>query len=194
MSNLTTFRPTFLYIKQHKVTGLKYFGKTHQNPERYKGSGMYWKDHCKKHGYDIETVWYQLFLDADTIKEVALNFSHQNDIVNSSEWANLVEENGINSGRGRWTQEQRKAARGVLKTEEHKKKISEKLTGENNPMFGKTVSQDTRIKMKESHAKNKTLIECPHCGKVGSNRGAMMLRHFDRCPHHYRIAAVANIK
>ena len=117
MSNLTTFRPTFLYIKQHKVTGLKYFGKTHQNPERYKGSGMYWKDHCKKHGYDIETVWYQLFLDADTIKEVALNFSHQNDIVNSSEWANLVEENGINSGRGRWTQEQRKAARGVLKTE-----------------------------------------------------------------------------
>ena len=40
----------YLYVKQHSVTGLKYFGRTEcKNPFRYKGSGSYWKKHLKKH-------------------------------------------------------------------------------------------------------------------------------------------------
>jgi hypothetical protein len=35
--NQEPFKPTWLYIKQHTVTGLKYFGKTTRNPEKYKG-------------------------------------------------------------------------------------------------------------------------------------------------------------
>lgn len=34
----------------------------------------------------------------DKVKDVALQFSEDNDIVNSSEWANLKEENGIDGG------------------------------------------------------------------------------------------------
>lgn len=44
------FRPTFLYIKQHTITGKLYFGKTSKNLDKmlsYKGSGKYWLDHIK---------------------------------------------------------------------------------------------------------------------------------------------------
>ena len=37
-------KPTYLYVKQHNKTGLKYFGKTtKKDPLKYKGSGLYWK-------------------------------------------------------------------------------------------------------------------------------------------------------
>jgi len=89
------FTPTWLYIKQHNITGLKYFGKTTKDPLLYKGSGKYWKDHIKKHGNDISTVWTELFTDKQKLTEYALHFSKQHSIVESREWANLIDENGI---------------------------------------------------------------------------------------------------
>ena len=51
----------YLYVKQHSITGLKYFGKTTKiDPFLYKGSGKYWQRHIKKYGKNfIETleVW-----------------------------------------------------------------------------------------------------------------------------------------
>jgi len=38
-----------LYVKQHSITKLKYFGKTIQDPIKYSGSGVHWKKHLKKH-------------------------------------------------------------------------------------------------------------------------------------------------
>lgn len=38
-----TFEPTYLYIKQHSITGKLYFGKTVKNPEKYNGSGSPWR-------------------------------------------------------------------------------------------------------------------------------------------------------
>jgi hypothetical protein len=47
----------YLYVKQHKITKLKYFGKTtRSDPHRYMGSGAHWRAHLKKHGKDIETL------------------------------------------------------------------------------------------------------------------------------------------
>ena len=92
---MQSFKPTFLYIKRHIVTGLLYFGKTVKNPNKYKGSGIYWKRHLQKHGSHVETLWYCLFLDAQTCSEFALLFSKNNNIVESSEWANLIDENGL---------------------------------------------------------------------------------------------------
>ena len=102
-------KPTFLYIKQHKVTGLKYFGKTtKKDPVAYLGSGKHWKRHIKKHGEHIETLWYQLFTDEQEMVEYALRFSKDNNIVKSQEWANLKEENGLDGGmeKGWWSEEQ----------------------------------------------------------------------------------------
>lgn len=94
----SNFTPTYLYIKQHKVTGKLYFGKTTKNPENYNGSGIHWKSHIKKHGSIIETLWYCLYTDEESIKNTALSFSKLWNIVESNEWLNLIEENGVDGG------------------------------------------------------------------------------------------------
>jgi len=95
---MTIYTPTWLYIKQHTATGLKYFGKTKQDPYKYTGSGVYWNNHLKKHGYNIETIWCKLFNNKKELTEFAINFSEKNKIVESSEWANLMLENGETGG------------------------------------------------------------------------------------------------
>lgn len=94
--NKEEFTPTWLYIKQHNVTGLKYFGKTtRKDPIKYKGSGKYWIRHINKHGNDVTTLWCQLFTDRTQLIDYALNFSRENNITESIEWANLINENGV---------------------------------------------------------------------------------------------------
>lgn len=44
-----------LYLKTHNQTKMKYLGYTSQNPYNYKGSGVYWSSHIKKHGNDVHT-------------------------------------------------------------------------------------------------------------------------------------------
>lgn len=89
------FKPTFLYIKEHKITGLLYFGKTTKHPEKYLGSGLIWKRHLKKHGTDHNTIWWCLFTDKEECMNFATNFSKINNIVESDLWANLIDENGL---------------------------------------------------------------------------------------------------
>jgi hypothetical protein len=102
---------TYLYIKQHSVTGLKYFGKTTKNdPVKYLGSGIHWKRHIKKHGIEhVKTLWYQSFDSEESLVEYATKFSQQNNIVESKEWANLKGENGLDGGfdKGWWSEKQK---------------------------------------------------------------------------------------
>jgi hypothetical protein len=93
------FKPTYLYIKTHNKTGLKYFGKTTKvDPYSYLGSGTYWSRHLEIHGQDISTEIFGYYTDKETCKFEARNFSDINDIVNSDEWANLIPENGTDGG------------------------------------------------------------------------------------------------
>jgi len=86
----------YLYIKTHNDTGLKYFGKTtKKDPHKYTGSGKYWKRHLKKHGSNYSTEIVATFEDESSCQEFALNFSKKHNIVDSDEWANLQEENGL---------------------------------------------------------------------------------------------------
>jgi hypothetical protein len=111
------FSPTYIYIKRHTKTGKLYFGKSTRTEEqmlKYNGSGKYWKSHIKTHGKEyIETIWYCLFLDENDMREFAIQYSQQEDIVNSNIWANLREENGIDGfpkgiKHTPWTDERRK--------------------------------------------------------------------------------------
>lgn len=99
MTNKTIY-PTFLYVKQHAVTGLKYFGKTIKDPHKYSGSGTRWVRHIKKHGREhVKTIWVsEPYTDSAAIQEFALQFSKENNIVESTDWANLMEENGLDGG------------------------------------------------------------------------------------------------
>lgn len=85
-----------LYIKTHRITGLKYFGKTQQRDvSRYKGSGKRWLRHLAKHGNDVDTFVVATYQDEqiDEAVKFAVEFSAVNDIVKDPQWANLIVEN-----------------------------------------------------------------------------------------------------
>lgn len=46
----------YLYLKTHKITGLRYLGQTKNDPFVYKGSGVDWNIHLNKYGNDVETL------------------------------------------------------------------------------------------------------------------------------------------
>ena len=90
---------TYLYIKRHKITGLKYFGKTtNSDPYKYNGSGVYWSAHLEKHSHDIETLNVWEFDNKDECEKFATEFSRVHKITESSDWANLKDENGKDGG------------------------------------------------------------------------------------------------
>jgi len=128
---MNTYKPTYLYIKKHNVTGLKYFGKTVRDSLKYKGSGQYWLTHLKQHGNDVTTEWCKLFHNEKELVEYAINFSNTHNIVESKDWANLIVENGINSG----------GITGIKRSEETKQKIREKLKGKTFEYMRKPKSE-----------------------------------------------------
>jgi len=99
---MSIYTPTWLCIKQHNQTGLKYLCKTtRKNPIKYAGSGRYWKRHLQKHGNDITTLWCHLYLEKEILVEEALAFSRAHNIVKAKHkngkkiWANEKPENGL---------------------------------------------------------------------------------------------------
>lgn len=84
----------YLYVKQHQKTGLKYFGQTQQDPYNYKGSGKYWLRHIGEHGRsEINTLNVWSFETIEECRKFAIEFSINNNIVESQDWANLMIEN-----------------------------------------------------------------------------------------------------
>jgi hypothetical protein len=138
-SDQKDFIQTWLYIKKHNVTGLKYFGRTTQlDPIKYPGSGTVWRRHIKKYGNNVTTIWYHLYTDIESIKSDAISFSISHDIINSKEWANLVIEDGINgSVRGR---------KGKSHSEETRKKISDAFKKEQNLLLDNPILKKLKKK------------------------------------------------
>lgn len=84
----------YLYIKIHNITGLKYLGKTVQDPHKYKGSGKRWINHLKKHGNDVTTLIVGKFDTLEDLRSTSIPMSEHFNIVDSTEWANLRPETG----------------------------------------------------------------------------------------------------
>lgn len=140
----------YLYVKTHNKTGLKYLGQTtSKNPHQYPGSGVYWKLHLKKHGYDYTTEILSECQTKEEVKELGLYYSNLWNIMESDEWANLKIEQGDG---GRQSEEIRRkigeAGKGrtpwnkgkKIWSEEQRKRISEqnKLRG---PQSQKTIAK-----------------------------------------------------
>lgn len=80
----------YLYVKTHLTTNLKYLGYTKRNPYKYKGSGIRWTNHIKKHGYEVWTnIIFQSELKSEIIQYGAF-YSKLWNVVESDEWANLI--------------------------------------------------------------------------------------------------------
>jgi hypothetical protein len=139
-----------LYVKTHNSTGLKYLGfTTSTDPHTYKGSGVYWKLHLEKHGYDCTTEIIRECQSKEELKEWGLYYTNLWNIVESNKWANLKEE--IGDG-GRQSAEVRKkiseAGKGRIPwnkgkrmwSEEDKKRIGE-LNKARGPQSKETIAK-----------------------------------------------------
>lgn len=161
----------YLYHKRHRDTKLNYFGKTIRDPYTYNGSGLYWQRHLKNHGINIETIQVWEFTDIEECKKFALEFSIKNNIVESTEWANLVLENGIDGqtpgfknvklsdyNKAHTGDKHRSKQPGFTpnrlgKTDSEETKIKKRgprpnFQGFNNPLYGKKLSPDQCKKLK----------------------------------------------
>lgn len=216
------FKPTFLYVKTHKITGFKYFGKSTKSSieevKKYKGSGKIWSAHLKTHGNDVITEIIGYFSDRSECKNAARKFSIDNNIVESNNWANMMIENGINGGAllgesngmfGKKHNEESAHKCGNAFRNKLRPDHSEKMKGNNNPMYGRNdqshglqkraievlkgktyeeiYGEEIALKMKKTLSEsqigkkhNLKEVICPHCNKKG--KGPNMNRyHFSNC-------------
>ena len=151
----TAIDPTYLYIKQHSVTKKKYYGKTTRDPYTYNGSGKHWSRHIKKHGKEhIVTLWVSELYHDTSIVEVALQFSSDNDIVNSKEWANMKPENGLNGGTS-GTKHTEEAKANMRKPRSEEAKVNMRKSEETKDKMRKPRSEEAKANMKGRVAPNK---------------------------------------
>jgi len=168
------FKPTRLAIKE--LNGVKYFCKSvRKDIEKYTGSGVRWTNHVKKHGREhIRTLWIsEWFYCPERLQFFALEFSKQHNIVESSEWANLIPENGLTGNTG--SKKGHMAGIPKPKSNMHRDSISKTLTGITlEYRHGKEKADEIRSKMslaKIGNKKSKETIEKTRQTHLGSKRG-----------------------
>ena len=183
-----------LYVKTHKVTGLKYLGKTERDPYTYSGSGIRWKRELNKYGNDVETEVLFQSENLEDIREKGLYYSEIWNIVESNEWANFIEENGSggNTSAYRNYEAMSKKTKGVSKgpqSEQHR--INNSLAHKGQKAWNKgiktgSVSEETRKKHTLARTGKKrgkyTLHKEPHGTKHLQGKKACCLcckREFD---------------
>jgi hypothetical protein len=134
----------FLYQKTHLDTGLKYLGQTKQNPHRYTGSGLYWKNHLKCHGNNVETIILKECTNKDDLEYWGIYYSNLWNIVESAEWANLKPETGDGgSTKGR-----------IFKNGSNKRKLDSNL------------KTSATMKGRPAHNKGKKQSHKPHKSRI----------------------------
>jgi len=170
---MDNFKPTWLYIKEHNDTGMKYFGKTVNDPDGYSGSGLYWVRHIKKHSNNVTTVWKKQFTDEQELIEYALNFSTNNNIVESREWANLKQEDGQMGGDTGISE----AGRKILSEKGLKRKHSEESKQKIRDARAKQV-MPSGWKMKEEQ---KEKLRVARAKQVMPKRGPMSEEQKEKC-------------
>lgn len=95
-----------IYLKTHNKTGLKYLGYTAKdNVNDYQGSGIRWKKHISKHGYDVTTEVLSKTKDENELKQLGLYWSKKYNIIENEDFANLKEESGISGKYSKETKE-----------------------------------------------------------------------------------------
>jgi hypothetical protein len=138
-------------IKTHNKTKLKYLCKcTNRDPYKYKGSGVYWKRHLKDHGSDITTEVIFQTEDLNEFNSACLRYSKEFNVKDSDEWANLIEENGLDGGT---THTNPYWLKGFKHSNESKSKISESSKKKRVPL-------SENVKQKISDALRGKSIKC----------------------------------
>lgn len=136
----------YLYLKTHRVTGLKYLGKTTQDPYKYKGSGLRWIRHLAKHGNDVSTL---ILFESDNGQEIKTQGQYYSDlwnIVNDQSFANMRPE----TGDGGNTSESDNYKIGMSKRD---------TSGSNNSMFGRSAVIENNLRWYNNGTNNLYVTE-----------------------------------
>ena len=176
----------YLYKKTHKVTGLQYLGKTiSSNPYLYPGSGAYWRHHLEKHGNNVETEILRECQTEDELKEWGQHYSKLWNVVESKDWANLIEEAGTG---GYWSNESKqklsKSMSNALSqltkkqlTERMKKSCcnpesytAERIEKSRLGMLGKKKTKTPALLAAEKARRNRTDAQKLKCGLANKNK------------------------
>ena len=133
----------YLYIKTHKITGLKYLGQTSKDPYKYSGSGIDWKQHLKIFGNEVATEILLETEHKDQRNYWGRHYSRLLNIVTAVDdfgnkiWANRIPETG---GGGSPSDDTKKKLRTSQvgrkkppRTEEHRKNLSISTKGLTKP-------------------------------------------------------------
>jgi hypothetical protein len=182
----------YLYKKTHRVTGLKYLGKTtSKNPHKYQGSGVYWTKHINKHGNDCDTEILKECKSKDELKEWGLYYSKLWNVVESTDWANLKMEMGDGGSDGGRTHPFH-----GKKRPEHSKALSGRKRPEHSQLMLGNPSRKGMSNSEESNARRQIACSgensprhgvkdpsylCIHCNKSISGLGNLNRWHNDNC-------------
>lgn len=199
----------YLYVKEHNTTGLKYLGKCKTDPFKYRGSGVYWRRHLKKHGENVST---EVLLETDSLEELsktALYYSNLFDVANSHAWANLKPENGLDGGTHKeWVTSATKQkmslnrkgkvgrAAGWKHEPETLKKMSEAAKNrcevQGPPKGCFKPGQQSSFKGKKHSDESRALISQKHKGRVGTFKGKKHQKY--ECKHCNKMYSKTNLK
>jgi hypothetical protein len=147
-----------LYVKTHNKTGLKYLGKTEQDPFKYTGSGIYWKRHLKTHGRDVTTEVIKECKDNAEVKQWGLYYS---------ELWNVVEAKDAN-GKKLWANEKPETGDGAPSGEHHHQSHQNpNYDSKSHPNYGKSHKMSTIEKNREANSGEKN----PQYGTRWINNG-----------------------
>jgi len=153
---------TYLYVKTHTITGLKYLGKTSKaDPHKYLGSGKYWRQHLKKHGNHYTTEILKECQHPAMIEYWGLYYSDLWNIVDSDEWANLTPEVGAGGAfhgekNGMYGKRHSEESIAKMKVKQRENALKRQPTiGEKNGHHGKKHSEEARAKMREYWARKR---------------------------------------
>jgi hypothetical protein len=193
----------YLYIKTHKITGLKYLGQTKQDPFKYKGSGVYWKRHLKKHGNNHNTEILQKCYTKTALTTWGIYYSDLWSVIESKKWANLREE----SGNGISSSDAKRLAKKLTSNGTHHfqtnnptknpnnsthQRTRERISNgthhfqTNNPTYQRISNETHNLLGSNNHIHQKTANgtnpfqlpwHCSDCGKSGKNIGMFTRWH-----------------
>lgn len=187
----------YLYVKTHKITGLKYLGQTSRNPFKYCGSGVDWLYHLKRFGNDVHT---EILLQTQDKEErnywgryysALFNIKTGMDDFGNKIWANRILETG---GGGGYEGQSEILKKALNRPEVKAKMIEAQRILNNDPNVRKRKSESAlishstdeyKIKVtgKNNHGYDHEIYEFTHSdGKIESCTRQQLMKKYNLDP------------
>ena len=191
-----------IYKITNNINGKFYYGVHNgSNTDTYMGSGRLIKKALNKYGIDNFSkeilMWFDTMDEAYEYEGVVVNqktvdnpmcynlclggmgssgFKHSEEAKKAISKSLIGHKRNVGNKLSKKTKDRMsKAHKGKIKTDEHCKNLSKALKGKKRP--NSNFSDKAREAMRKV---NSLKVECPHCGKVGS-QGPMKQWHFNNC-------------